>query len=241
MKKYSLLFGLAVLALALPAHAITWDYTYDGDVLPTADGWTEVGTDGTVSLGTDGSTDYLHIDTDGGPDKRYFEYGSLWNADFTQGIVVEFRARVYDGSMHAGLPAFSDGSYAYDMRFLHSNPDNHYPGYWRIEGAARSYISVGAVDPSVWNTYMVVCTDTDYEFYVNDVLTKTAAIGIVGTHTGPQCQTNNLWMGDYISTQPNDLIIDVDYIRFGLNQVPEPATMGLLIAGVGFLARRRRR
>jgi hypothetical protein len=246
MKRYVLLCGLAVLALALPAQAITWDYVYDGDVMPTTVGWTEHGTDGTVSLGTEGSTNYLTFDTNGGAGKRYFEYGTNWNADFMNGVIVEFRARCHDdgetaGSMHAGFPAFSDGSYAYDMRFLCDTASGHYPGYWRIEGAARSYVPVGTVDLEQWNIYTIVCTDMDYEFYVNGTLTKTAAIGDVSAGTGAQCTTNNIWIGDYIASAPNDIICDLDWIRFGMDQVPEPATMGLLLAGAGFLVRRRRR
>ena len=116
MKKYSVFFGLAVLALAMPAQGITWDIVYDGDVLPTADSpaWTSTIDVGTATLGTDGATTYLNINTDGlnqGNCLHYYsapaaEYAA---ANFDDGMFITARLRCIS-TTHSGGFVFGDGT-----------------------------------------------------------------------------------------------------------------------------------
>ena len=107
-KKYNRFFCVYVLFLLFllgsGAQGSTWDIVYNGDVIPTAAGWTEGGNSaGSVNLGVEGGVTYLHIDTLGsgeGQDRYYYMGPPGYDVDLTSGVTVTFRALFYDGTMH---------------------------------------------------------------------------------------------------------------------------------------------
>jgi len=193
--------------------SITWDIPYDGDVLPTEDepAWIEGGSDGVVSLGGDQITpaDYFQIDTLYTSSYRYYVAPtSVYDADFTTGVTVNFHARCYDDTMHSGGVVFGDGTYGIEMRFLYQASSDHCD--LRLEDAdGRYYYRVN--DLGNWHDYWIAAREDRYDFYMDGVLLHSG----VPTQ-GEANDINQFHIGDTIAGTDNSKI-DYNYVRIFLD------------------------
>lgn len=98
-----------------------------------------------------------------------------------------------------------------------------------IDGAGYKYISVDATE---YHTYRIdtIAGAPSYDFYIDDVL-QVSATARTGT------SANNIYFGDGTGGANSN----TDITDFEFNQIPEPATMGLLMITGLFIYFGRRR
>jgi len=220
-----MLFLLAVLALVVPAQAITWDYAYEGDAAPSAPWGIDGGSAPFMSYGTDGGTTYLNIDTfNAAPDtdKAAFYINNAITDITNIGVVIETRMRVYDDTKQVGGIGFGDGSLGGLFNFYCDAGGNKF-------GYAQGYIAIPAPDPTEWHTYRIEALGSLWELFVDDVSVFTDTLVGAGTYTT---------IGDKRNAAGDECDVDYDYVRIA--NVPEPITL-LILAGGGLVGLRRRR
>jgi hypothetical protein len=225
-----LLFLLAVLALVVPAQAITWDYVYEADALPTSP-WTMSTHGGGVyaTMGTDAGTTYMNIDSfNTSATGGYVELAGAITDLETVGVVIESRLRVFDDSKQCGGVIFRDGSQGAGFNFYCDSTHNNFS--IPMTAGGNWYGAIPAPDPTEWHTYRIEAFGNSWELYVDDVKTWWDDL-FVNTNAGL------VGFGDRTGAG-NDCDIDFDYIRIA--NIPEPMTL-LLLAGGGLLGLRRRR
>jgi hypothetical protein len=219
-------------ALDVPADSSLWAGKYEGNVLPTSDGWTTTGSTETFMADHSSvSGGVLNVNTIGTDGLGWYTKTGT-GIDFDKGFAIEAKVsnNAFEGNGSFGIVAVAtNGKYMnLDLRAIRASIVNNY------------WIDYVPVDESYagYHTVRVEFEGSTVTAWVNGVL----ATANGGAFSYPQTMA---WWGD---TDPDqiywgdmtagaDTNMDVDYIRW--QTVPEPATMTLSLLGMLFLRRRK--
>jgi len=249
MKSIFLTFGVALLVIGLqaqPAAAIiisgdstTWEGSYEADVLPSADGWSNYnGTSSTTqNVGT--------ISVDGGA-------GGAAGWQLTGGspfvgstaYSLEWRARVLTGDGGSNPDMWltignGPGNVDFSQQFRNVSGGDD---IWRLASNAGGPDVLPPGGVTEWHIYRTtVNTDTTTTLNVSAYLDGSLTPDATGSPT-PYAGVGSTF--DFFPNQPGDSF-EVDYIRWTTTgefaPIPEPASMALLVSGVMLMTLRRRR
>ena len=216
----------------IPPDSSTWEYSYEGDVNPVDDGWTDVagGAAAGVQLLSDGGTDYAKFTFGEG---EYFQkggaVGEALDPKTNGGMAYEMRVRVHASAyLYTYLWCTSDSGGPYRRLNTYFTSGNAY----HEDSAPPGSDAITGHGNGDWTVLRVVNDNTTVTVY-KDSADPTAQWAIGGTD-----DARTEYFARFYSAGTID--VDVDYLRW-TNGVPEPATLGLLTAGGLLLGLRRKR
>ncbi len=246
MKSIFLTFGVALLVIgsqAQPAAAVvtfdstTWEGSYEADVLPSADGWSNFnGTPNTTqNVGT--------ITVSGGGAGWQLTAGSPFVGSTAYSLEMRARVLTGDGGNNPDMwltIGNGAGNVDFSQQFRNVSGGDD---IWR--SASNSSAAVNVLPPggiTEWHIYRTtVNTDTTTTINVSAYLDGSLTPDATGSPT-PYAGVGNSF--NFSPNQPGDSF-EVDYIRWTTTgefaPIPEPASMALLVSGVMLMTLRRRR
>jgi len=211
----------------------SWTIEYLGQAWPCPDDGTPTETpiwdrnlsDANAVLLTEGDEAFLRIITDRGSSYYYSQTDPAdiggdpcarnWDADFSVGATIEFRARIAGYS--DGIGVIAGDSTGYVAAYLYGDPAD--TGVTRRVGLSADVTTVSHnLDTTAWHTYRVTIKNDRAYLYVDGDLDNP----VIGTTLAAAGQ-DKLRMGDVSSSAGG--VIDLDYVRAytgGMVPVTEP-------------------
>jgi hypothetical protein len=182
---------------------MTWTKKTTMSVLPSANGWTFVGTNEGVDCSVSGGALNFHTQTgSGGTAIAYYRLiTSLRNE---RGYEIQFRCKVNTlQSAYISGVIINDGKYVYSLNFS--------TAYYELNnGAIGTNVPL---DTTVWRTFLIKTKGTVIEVWVDGVLHHTGA-------TSSLSASNKIEFGDANATNLYNCDMDYDYLYYGIN-LPE--------------------
>jgi len=183
-------------SLMLSEDSSAWTYKYEGDVLPTADGWTQTGS--FVSESASGGA--LAVNTIGSNIAGYYEINPSFNNSTGSVVDMNFLLNSQDDATPPSNAGFSlrmaDGNRLLEFKYFNDR-------VCETLNTGTCY----TVDTSAYHNYKVQFQGDNYMFYVDNAIAIDGT-GMSGSGTG----SNYLRFGDQ-ATNP-DSYYHLDYLYY---------------------------
>lgn len=241
MRRHLIAFGMSVAGLATAAltqaAVAPFDYSYEGDAVPTASSpvWTQnyggAGTSATVN------SSILTLSTDAGTDLMYVVDPAAWSPD-SDGTTVETRMKIDSqaGNLGAGDLTIVTGAQAWKFAFRTAGGG----AITEVIGGGTFLTGDVGVNPTDgFHTYRFVISGQSGPAVLYIDGNTTPAYSWNGVSTG----SSYLNFGDDLGDDAG--VVQWDYVAWTNNgafapEVPEPSTLALAMLAAVSLMRRRR-
>ena len=211
-------FGGSVASAAINPDSTTWEGSYEGDVNPVDDGWTDVngGAAAGVELNTEGATDYATLTMDAG---EYFHFygvaGDKLDPKTNGGTAHEFRVRVRKSAyLYIYFWCTSDSGGPYRTMRTWLTTTNAY--HTHTPGGVEVVTNLNADD---WTVYRIINDDETMKIYKDGGGDPVGQVFMAGSD-----DARSEYLARMYSAGPID--VDLDYLRWTDGQSDEPVTPG---------------